>query len=189
MKIEGLAAELNGFIEKRLALAAEVMNVDKQLLQKSDELKIEIRPFVKSQHVRDSCTTASSTSAVRTFERWRRSWSRKMTTSVPTRVQWRSSLQELLGNAIYLNYDLMLGSDSVSIMSSHSKRALTLRRVIIELDASEYPIILDQSEDDLDNPSIYDGLATYLNSKKSRFARSSWSRTAQTPWSAVTSST
>jgi energy-coupling factor transporter ATP-binding protein EcfA2 len=74
-------------------------------------------------------------------------------------------LQELLGNSVYLNYDLTLSNDSFSIMSP-GKRALALLRIIIELDASEHPIILDQPEDDLDNRSIYDGLATYLKRKK-----------------------
>jgi len=74
-------------------------------------------------------------------------------------------LQELLTNALYLNYDLKLSGDSFSIMSP-GKRALALLRIIVELDTSQHPIILDQPEDDLDNRSIYDGLATYLKNKK-----------------------
>jgi predicted ATPase len=74
-------------------------------------------------------------------------------------------IQELLSNAIYLNYDLKLGGDSFVIMSP-GKRALALLRVLVELDTSQHPIILDQPEDDLDNRSIYEGLATYIKAKK-----------------------
>lgn len=76
-----------------------------------------------------------------------------------------SVIEETLTNAIYLSYDLKLGEDSFSIMSP-GKRALVLLRVLIELDQSQHPIVLDQPEDDLDNRSVYEGLATYLKRKK-----------------------
>ena len=74
-------------------------------------------------------------------------------------------VQDVLSDAIYLNYDLKLGQDSFSIMSP-GKRALALLRVLVELDQSQHPIILDQPEDDLDNRSVYEGLAKYLKKKK-----------------------
>ncbi|MEZ5935933.1 MAG: hypothetical protein R3F54_29275 [Alphaproteobacteria bacterium] len=74
-------------------------------------------------------------------------------------------VQDILSDAIYLNYDLKLGQDSFSIMSP-GKRALALLRVLVELDQSQHPIILDQPEDDLYNRSVYDGLAKYLKRKK-----------------------
>ena len=49
---------------------------------------------------------------------------------------------------------------------SPGKRALALLRVLIELDQNLHPIILDQPEDDLDNRSVYEGLAKYLKKKK-----------------------
>lgn len=76
-----------------------------------------------------------------------------------------SVVQEVLNNAIYMNYDIKLGDDSFSIMSP-GKRALALLRVLVELDQSQHPIVLDQPEDDLDNRSVYDGLAKYLEKKK-----------------------
>ncbi len=74
-------------------------------------------------------------------------------------------LHEILSNSVYLNYDLKLGGDSFNIMSP-GKRALALLRVLVELDKSQHPIVLDQPEDDLDNRSVYEGLAEYLKKKK-----------------------
>jgi predicted ATP-dependent endonuclease of OLD family len=185
-KIDSLANQLNGFIEKRLALASDVMNVNEQPIQKGDDqLKIEIRPYVKSVHVRDllhDCVKYVSNPQIRTFaqdfepkDENFKTYSTAVATVVQQSIEevlefegehkLAGLLQELLGNSIYLNYNLMLGEDSFSIMSP-GKRALALLRVIIELDASEHPIVLDQPEDDLDNRSIYEGLATYLKSKE-----------------------
>ena len=76
-----------------------------------------------------------------------------------------SVILEILSNSIYLNYDIKLGADSFNVMSP-GKRALALLRVLVELDRSQHPIILDQPEDDLDNRSVYEGLAQYLEKKK-----------------------
>jgi hypothetical protein len=169
-----------------LALASDVMNVNQQPGQKGDgQLKIEIRPYVKSVHVRDLLhdrVKYVSNPPIRAiaqelepkdgdFNTYSIAVATVVQQSIDEVLEFKGEnklaglLQELLGNAIYLNYDLMLGGDSFSIMSP-GKRALALLRVIIELDASEHPIVLDQPEDDLDNRSIYDGLATYLKSKK-----------------------
>lgn len=186
MRIDWLATQLNGFMEKRLALASDVMNVNEQPIQKGDgQLKIEIRPYVKSAHVRDLLhdrVKYISNPQIRAiaqepepkdgdFKTYSAAVATVVQQSIEEMLEFKGEhkltglLQELLGNAIYLNYNLMLGGDSFSIMSP-GKRALALLRVIIELDASEHPIVLDQPEDDLDNRSIYDGLATYLKSKK-----------------------
>lgn len=185
-KIDGLATQLNGFIEKRLALASDVMNVNEQPIQKGDgDLRIEIRPYVKSAHVRDLLhdrVRYVSNPQIRAiaqeaepkdedFNTYSTAVATVVQQSIEEVLEFKGEhkltglLQELLGNSIYLNYNLMLGEDSFSIMSP-GKRALALLRVIIELDTSEHPIVLDQPEDDLDNRSIYDGLATYLKSKK-----------------------
>lgn len=185
-KIYSLAAQLTGFIEKRLALASDVMNVNQQPIQKGDDqLKIEIRPLVKSAHVRDLLRDRVkyvSNPQIRAiaqepepqdgdFKMYSVAVATVVQQSIEEVLEFKGEheltglLQELLGNAIYLNYNLMLGGDSFSIMSP-GKRALALLRIIIELDVSEHPIVLDQPEDDLDNRSIYDGLATYLKNKK-----------------------
>jgi hypothetical protein len=185
-RIGELATQLNGFIEKRLALASDVMNVKEQLPQSGDgELKIEIRPYVKAVHVRDLLhdrVRYISNPEIRAlaqdvdpmdedFNNYSTAVATVVQQSIDGVLEFKGEhklaglIQELLGNSIYLNYNLMLGEDSFSIMSP-GKRALALLRVIIELDASEHPIVLDQPEDDLDNRSIYDGLATYLKIKK-----------------------
>ena len=185
-KIGSLGIQLNGFVEKRLALASDVMNVNDQPIHKGDgQLKIEIRPYVKSTHVRDllhDCVKYVSNPQIRAiaqepepkdedFNTYSTAVATVVQQSIEEVLEFKGEhkltglLQELLGNSMYLNYNLMLGEDSFNIMSP-GKRALALLRVIIELDASEHPIVLDQPEDDLDNRSIYDGLATYLKSKK-----------------------
>lgn len=74
-------------------------------------------------------------------------------------------LDGVLTSATYLNFDLRLGSDSFVNMSP-GKRALVLLKVLVDLDLRKHPIILDQPEDDLDNRSVYQGLAEYLKRKK-----------------------
>ena len=186
-KIVAFAAELGGFVEKRLTLAADVTAVlDQHPVEKGDELlKVDIRPFVKSRHVQATLqdrvryqSNADIRSIVQEpkpsdadFDTYRRAISTVVQQAIAGVLEFKGGsklaglLQELLGNAMYLNYDLKLGGDSFTIMSP-GKKALALLRIIIELDASEHPIILDQPEDDLDNRSIYDGLATYLKAKK-----------------------
>ena len=185
-KIDGLGNQLKGIVEKRLALASEVMLANQQPINNADsQLKIDIQPNVKSAHVRDLLQARIkyvSNPRIRAIAQEQeprdadfKTYSEVVATivqqSIEEKLEFKGEnkltglLQELLGNAIYLNYDLKLGDDSFSIMSP-GKRALALLRVIIELDTSEHPIILDQPEDDLDNRSIYDGLATYLKGKK-----------------------
>jgi hypothetical protein len=186
VKIDSLGEQLTSYVEKRLALASKVMSVTTQVdgLGESD-LKIEIQPRVKSAHVRDQLrerikyvSNPSIRAAAQVEEPSDedfKAYSGVIATIVEQAkdevIEFKGEhrlagvLQELLGNAIYLNYNLKLGQDSFSIMSP-GKRALALLRVIIELDSSEHPIILDQPEDDLDNRSIYDGLAAYLKKKK-----------------------
>ena len=188
-KITGLSAELNAFVEKRLGLAADVTAVmNEHPIEKGDDLlKVDIRPFVKGKHVQATLgerVRYQSNAGIRSivqepnledadFDTYRRAISTVVQQAIAALLEFKGAyklgglLQELLGNAMYLNYDLKLGGDSFTIMSP-GKRALALLRIIIELDISEHPIILDQPEDDLDNRSIYDGLATYLKTKKLR---------------------
>jgi len=186
-RIQSLAAELKEFLEDRLALAASVIEVmHEHPVSKGDgELGIDIRPYVKSAHVqallRERLKYQSNTPIRELvqnpepkdtdFEAYETAIDTVIAQAIAEVIEFKGEhnltgvLQELLGNAIYLNYDLTLSGDSFSIMSP-GKRALALLRIIIELDTSEHPIILDQPEDDLDNRSVYTGLATYLKKKK-----------------------
>jgi hypothetical protein len=186
-RIQTLAAELKGFVDKRLTLAVSIINVvQEHPVSKGDgDLGIEIEPRVKSVHVRDLLRDRlkyQSNQPVRDFvqnpepkdddfDAYMFAVHTIVQQAIEGVIEFKGEynltgvLQELLGNSVYLNYNLTLSNDSFSIMSP-GKRALALLRIIIELDASEHPIILDQPEDDLDNRSIYDGLATYLKRKK-----------------------
>jgi predicted ATPase len=49
---------------------------------------------------------------------------------------------------------------------SPGKKSLVLLKLLIELDNSKCPILLDQPEDDLDNRSIYNDLVKFIKTKK-----------------------
>jgi hypothetical protein len=186
-RIRSLAAELKEFLEDRLALAASVIDVmHEHPVSKGDrDLGIDIRPYVKSAHVQALLRERlkyQSNAPIREFvqnpepkdddfDAYETAIDTVIAQATAEVIEFKGEynltgvLQELLGNAIYLNYNLTLSGDSFSIMSP-GKRALALLRIIIELDTSEHPIILDQPEDDLDNRSVYTGLATYLKRKK-----------------------
>jgi predicted ATPase len=186
-KIVSSAEVINGFIDKRLELAGAVMRVmtEHPVSRGDDQLNIDIKPFLKSAHIqsllkdrikyqsnleiREIVQTAEPKDT--DIDGYRKAVELHVKQSIEEKLEFKGEynlsgvLQEVLGNAFYLNYDLMLRGDSFRIMSP-GKRALALLRIIVELDSSEHPIILDQPEDDLDNRSIYEGLATYLKSKK-----------------------
>ena len=186
-KIVSSAEIINGFIDKRLELAGAVMQVmtDHPVSRGDDQLNIDIKPYVKSTHIQALLKDRikyQSNQEIREIvqapepkdtdiEGYRSAIALLVKQSIEEKLEFKGEfnlsgvLQEALGNAFYLNYDLMLRGDSFRIMSP-GKRALALLRIIVELDSSEHPIILDQPEDDLDNRSIYEGLATYLKSKK-----------------------
>lgn len=186
-KIVSSAEVINGFIDKRLALAEAVMQVmaDHPVSRGDDQLNIDIKPYVKSAHIQTLLKDRikyQSNPEIREIvqaqepkdtdiEGYRTAVALLVKQAMAEKLEFKGEfnlsgvLQELLGNAFYLNYDLMLRGDSFRIMSP-GKRALALLRIIVELDSSEHPIILDQPEDDLDNRSIYEGLSTYLKSKK-----------------------
>ena len=185
--ITSAANMLNQFIDRRLELAAIVMAVMEQhpISRGDDQLDIEIQPHVKAEHIQTLMKDRfkyQSNPVIKTFiqeaelndtdvDGYKQRVATVVQQAMDEKLEFKSEynltgvLQELLTNAMYLNYDLKLSGDSFSIMSP-GKRALALLRIIVELDTSQHPIILDQPEDDLDNRSIYDGLATYLKNKK-----------------------
>ncbi|MBN8520654.1 MAG: hypothetical protein J0L77_01990 [Alphaproteobacteria bacterium] len=186
-KITSLGDTINQFVDKRLALAGAVMKVmtDHPVAGGDDQLSVDIKPYIKSSHIQSLLKDRikyQSNPDIREIvqipepldtdvEGYRKAVSLVVKQSIEEKLEFKGEfnlagvLQELLGNAFYLNYDLTLRGDSFRIMSP-GKRALALLRIIVELDSSEHPIILDQPEDDLDNRSIYEGLASYLKSKK-----------------------
>ncbi len=63
------------------------------------------------------------------------------------------------------HYNISEGDDSLADMSP-GKKSSVLLKLLIQLDSSQCPILLDQPEDDLDNRSIYDDLVSFIKEKK-----------------------
>ena len=72
---------------------------------------------------------------------------------------------KLLENQFYLDFRIFHKSDSLDKMSP-GKKGLVLLQLLVNLSNEEWPILLDQPEDDLDNRSVYDDLADFLKKKK-----------------------
>ncbi len=65
----------------------------------------------------------------------------------------------------FFNYKIEEDGDELDQMSPW-KKSYVLLKLLIELDNSKCPILLDQPEDDLDNRSIYQDLARFIKEKK-----------------------
>lgn len=63
------------------------------------------------------------------------------------------------------DYKIKQNGDEISEMSP-GKKSFVLLKLLIELDNSKCPILLDQPEDDLDNRSIYNDLVKFIKTKK-----------------------
>nr|WP_287412666.1 hypothetical protein [Pseudodesulfovibrio sp.] len=80
----------------------------------------------------------------------------------------KEALTKLLQNWYLLKYNITYKGDNLSQMSP-GKKSFVLLKLLLDLDDSKCPLLIDQPEDDLDNRSIYDDLVSYIkNSKKSR---------------------
>lgn len=62
-----------------------------------------------------------------------------------------------------VNYD----GDNISEMSE-GKKAFVILRLLLDFDDSNWPILIDQPEDDLDNRTIYEQLVAYIRDKKKK---------------------
>mgnify|MGYP000750851934 FL=1 len=58
-----------------------------------------------------------------------------------------------------------MDGDFINEMSP-GKKAIVLLKLIISLEESKYPILIDQPEDDLDNRSIFNDLIQFIRKKK-----------------------
>lgn len=75
------------------------------------------------------------------------------------------ALRAVLSNWYNMTYTVKLENDSLSQMSP-GKKALVLLQLLISLQASDCPILIDQPEDDLDNRSIFDDLVDFIKKRK-----------------------
>ena len=74
-------------------------------------------------------------------------------------------LPEIFGDWYNVHYIVKSGKDNIESMSP-GKKALVLLEMLISLEESKCPILIDQPEDDLDNRSIYHDLVKYIREKK-----------------------
>lgn len=81
------------------------------------------------------------------------------------KFECRSFLKELFANWLDIEPVMEYENDRIEHMSD-GKKAFVLLMLLINIDDSKYPIIIDQPEDSLDNRSIYKELTTYLKEKK-----------------------
>ena len=79
--------------------------------------------------------------------------------------QVKDAIANLLENYFYLDFKIFYKNDSLDKMSP-GKKGLVLLQLLINLSDKEWPVLLDQPEDDLDNRSVYDDLVDFLKKKK-----------------------
>lgn len=75
------------------------------------------------------------------------------------------TLKKIANNNYILKYKITENGNDINEMSEGNK-SFVLLEMIVQLANNEFPIIIDQPEDDLDNRSIYEGLVNFLKSKK-----------------------
>ena len=81
--------------------------------------------------------------------------------------QAKDALAKLLDDFFFLDFRIFYKNDSLDKMSP-GKKGLVLLQLLINLSNEEWPILLDQPEDDLDNRSVYDDLVDFLKQKKTK---------------------
>lgn len=80
-------------------------------------------------------------------------------------VNLETVLRNLYNDWFNIDYSVNMGRDSIKNMSP-GKKALVLLRLLLDLAQSDFPILIDQPEDDLDNRSIYNDVVKYIKNKK-----------------------
>lgn len=68
-------------------------------------------------------------------------------------------------NPFMIEYNINFQGDDLADMSE-GKTAFVILRLLLDFSTNEYPILIDQPEDDLDNRAIFGDLVTYLREKK-----------------------
>lgn len=85
--------------------------------------------------------------------------------SLKNNINKQEAITKLFENRFDIHYDIIQDNDCLSTMSQ-GKKSLVLLQLLIEMDNSKCPILLDQPEDDLDNRSIYNELVKFIKHKK-----------------------
>ena len=82
-----------------------------------------------------------------------------------TSASEEETLRTILSDWYNTTYNVEMGGDTIGSMSP-GKKALVLLKILIKLEDSKCPILIDQPEDDLDNRSIYKELTPFILSRK-----------------------
>lgn len=77
----------------------------------------------------------------------------------------KDAILNLLQNWYFFKYNVEEEGDKLESMSP-GKRSFILLKILIDLDNSKWPILIDQPEDDLDAKSVSKQLVKYLKEKK-----------------------
>lgn len=85
--------------------------------------------------------------------------------TIKSAYDMESALLQIFGDWYNIHYVVKSGADTIEDMSP-GKKALVLLELLINLENSKCPILIDQPEDDLDNRSIYEDLVQYIREKK-----------------------
>lgn len=75
------------------------------------------------------------------------------------------AIKRILGDYFFDHWDITFRGDTIHKMST-GKASLVLLKVMIKLSSTKGPILIDQSEDNLDNRSVTNELVEYLKEKK-----------------------
>lgn len=79
----------------------------------------------------------------------------------------KDAVAKLLDDYFFLDFKIFYRNDALEKMSP-GKKGLVLLRLLINLSNEEWPILLDQPEDDLDNRSVYEDLVRFIKDRKNR---------------------
>jgi len=77
----------------------------------------------------------------------------------------KDAIAKVLDDYFDLDFKIAYKNDPLDKMSP-GKKGLVLLRLLIDLSNEEWPILLDQPEDDLDNRSVYEDLVSFVKKKK-----------------------
>lgn len=76
-----------------------------------------------------------------------------------------SALREILTDWYNIHYTVNMDGDNIHDMSP-GKKAIVLLKMLVSMADSQFPILIDQPEDDLDNRSVFDELIVFIKQKK-----------------------
>ncbi|WP_042704195.1 AAA family ATPase [Methanobrevibacter arboriphilus] len=85
--------------------------------------------------------------------------------SLKSKINKRDAIISLLNPYHFIRFNIIDENDTLEKMSP-GKRSFALLKVLIKLDDSKWPILLDQPEDDLDANSISNDLSKFLRDTK-----------------------